>query len=190
MNQGKESSLKIEKLVKACLANDRKAQIQLYELYARRMYNTSLRIVQDTMLAEDIVQESFLKAFTSLAGFRNEVPFMVWLRRIVINKSLDALRKRKEFLLMDENLLPEIATSEEENYTINHNEESVRKIKQAMNELSDGYRVIFSLYFFEGYDHDEIAQILDVTASTSRSQLARAKKKILEKINCKNNNHD
>ncbi len=189
MNQVKEISLQIEKLVKACLANDRKAQIGLYEMYAKRMFNTSLRIVQDTMLAEDIVQESFLKAFTSLTGFRKEVPFVVWLQRIVINKSLDELRKRKELTLIDEYKLSEEPVIDEERDT-EYDQKSVQRIKQAMNELSDGYRVIFSLYYFEGYDHDEIAQILTITASTSRSQLTRAKKKIVEKLESKTKEHD
>jgi len=183
MNRVKETSFQIEELVKACLIKDRKAQIKLYELYAKKMYNVSLRIVQDTMLAEDVVQESFLKAFTSLAGFRNEVPFIAWLKRIVINKSLDELRKRKEFLPIDENILPEIPINNGDILELEYNERSVQKVKQAMNELSDGYRVIFSLFYFEGYDHDEIAQVLHITSSTSRSQLTRAKKKIINKLN-------
>ena len=81
-------------LVRACKNNDRKAQIKLYELYSKTMFNTSLRIVKDTQWAEDIMQESFLSAFTALPNFREEVPFAVWLRRIVINKSLELTRMR------------------------------------------------------------------------------------------------
>ncbi len=103
MRQAEENSTQINMLITACIKNDRQAQISLYKLYAKRMFNTSLRIVQDTMLAEDIVQESFLKAFRSLSGFRNEVPFEVWLKRIVINRSLDELRRKKEVLSLDDN---------------------------------------------------------------------------------------
>jgi RNA polymerase sigma factor (sigma-70 family) len=189
MKVSKEISIDIEKLVNACLKNDRKAQIQLYELYAKRMFNTSLRITQDAMLAEDIVQESFIKAFSSLSTFRNEVPFVSWLQKIVINRSLDELRRRKHFVIMNEEKLKEIEIADEPPEESIYSSEVLLKIKDIMNELSEGYRVIFSLYFFEGYDHDEISQILNINASTSRSQLVRAKKKILEKLNFKIDSH-
>ncbi len=175
----------IKKMVAACLKNDRQAQIRLYELYVKQMYNTSLRIVHDSMLAEDVVQESFLKAFRSLNDFRNEVPFVAWLKRIVVNKSLDELRKLKhEMLRFDEQKMPDIPADNEgyEEREVEYNETLIQTIKQAMNELSDGYRVIFSLYFFEGYDHEEIAQILNIKPSTSRSQLTRAKFKVTEQL--------
>jgi RNA polymerase sigma factor (sigma-70 family) len=183
MNTGSEATNYINKLVNACVNNNRKAQLRLYELYSRTMYNTSLRIVKDTMLAEDIMQESFLKAFMSLAQFRKEVPFLVWLRRIVINKSLDELRKRKvEFIQIEESLT--IADQGDENNGSDNeiNAEMISKLKEIVNKLSDGYRVIFSLFYFEGYDHDEIAQILDISASTSRSQLTRARQKVLSQL--------
>jgi RNA polymerase sigma factor (sigma-70 family) len=180
MPPGKDSSVDIDKLVVACQLNDRKAQMKLYKHYSGTMYNTSLRIVQDTMLAEDIVQESFLKAFLSLAQFRKEVPFVVWLRRIVINKSLDELRKRRtEFVQIEENKMPHELYPEDDDTIREVNEKMIRALKQAMNKLSDGYRVIFSLFYFEGYDHDEIADILNISASTSRSQLTRARQKII-----------
>jgi RNA polymerase sigma factor (sigma-70 family) len=186
MTNGAEGSVQIDRLLNACMRYDRKAQVKLYELYSKTMYNTSIRIVQDTMLAEDIVQESFLKAFMSLGNFRKEVPFLIWLRRIVINKSLDELRKKKaEFTPIDEDMvvfdhrLEETAEEQENSQTL------ITKIKEEVNKLTDGYRVIFSLFYFEGYDHDEIAHILNISASTSRSQLTRARQKILNQLKCK-----
>ena len=183
MNPGSEETIRIDKLVDACMHNDSKAQVELYEFFARTLYNTSLRIVQDTMLAEDIVQESFMKAFASLAQFRKEVPFVIWLRRIVINKSLDALRKRKvEFLPIEENMAIDDSETENDRTIAEMNTSTVLKIKQAVNNLTDGYRIIFSLFYFEGYDHDEIAQIMNISPSTSRSQLTRARQKVISQM--------
>lgn len=177
-------------LVKASKKNDRKAQIRLYEMYSKTMFNTSLRIVKDTQLAEDIMQESFLSAFAALPKFREEVPFSVWLRKIVINKSLDELRRQRpvfeevkeEEMPIDEQIDWEEAQKE--------NEQLVQAVKKAIAELPDGYGIILSLSLFEGYDHEEISKILNITQSTSRSQLARAKKRLNEKLKGLIRNHD
>jgi RNA polymerase sigma-70 factor (ECF subfamily) len=177
-------------LVKASKKNDRKAQIKLYELYSKTMYNTSLRIVKDTQWAEDIMQESFLSAFTALPNFREEVPFGIWLRKIVINKSLDELRKHKPIFeeIKEEDLQTDEQVDWEE--VKKENEQLVITVKKALAELSDGYRVILSLSLFEGYDHEEISKILNITQSTSRSQLTRAKKRLIEKLKGLTRNHD
>lgn len=177
-------------LVKACKNNDRNAQIRLYEIYAKAMYNTSLRIVKDTQWAEDIMQESFISAFAALPNFREEVPFRVWLKRIVINKSIDELRKNKPVF---EELNEEVSQADEQIDWIaveEENEQLVRKIKKAIKELPEGYRIILTLSLFEGYDHEEISKILNITASTSRSQLTRAKKKLNEKLKGSIRNYD
>jgi RNA polymerase sigma factor (sigma-70 family) len=171
----------VDELVKACLHSQRKAQLKLYELFSKTMYNTSLRIVQDSMLAEDIVQEAFLKAFISIEQFRKEVPFGIWLKRIVINKSIDELRKRKiELLQIEENLT--IAETTEDDDLREINEKRIAALKLAISKLSDGYRIVFNLFYFEGFDHQEIASILNITESTSRSQLARARQKVIEQM--------
>ncbi len=177
-------------LVKACKKDDRKAQIRLYELYSKTMFNTSLRIVKNTQLAEDIMQESFLSAYAALKNFRQEVPFGVWLRRIVINKSLDELRKQKPVIeeLKEENLKTDEQIDWEE--AQKDNKHLIQTIKKAVQELPEGYRVILSLSLFEGYDHVEIGQILNISPSTSRSQLTRAKKKLTEKLKALIHKHD
>ena len=177
-------------LVNACKRNDRNAQIKLYELYSKAMYNTSLRIVKDSMLAEDIMQESFLAAFNALPNFRQEVPFSVWLKKIVVNKSLDELRKNKP--VFEELKEEEIEAEDLVNWDEIYKEKKIliESIKRAIEELPDGYRVILSLSLFEGYDHDEIGKILSISPSTSRSQLARAKKRLIDKLKSTVSNHD
>ena len=171
-----------QELIDLCKTGNRKAQAEIYKLYYRPMFNTSLRIVNDKMEAEDIIQESFFAAFKKLNSYSGEVSFGAWLKRIVINRSLDFLKKRKiNFEQLDSKLnkLPE-STEEVEEEIINL---EVEKVKKAINQLADGYRIIISLYLLEGYDHDEIAEITGITSASSRSQLVRAKRKVISLMN-------
>ena len=169
-------------LLDGCKTGDQKAQFQIYKLYYKAMYNTSLRIVNNNMEAEDIMQESFLSAFEKIDTYSGTVSFGAWLKRIVINRSLDALGKKKavfediesHFGIMDNS--PEDAVRNEEV------DIKVEEIKEAIEKLPDGYRIILSLYLLEGYDHDEIAEILKISSSTSRSQLSRAKQKLIGEL--------
>ncbi len=161
-------------LVNECRTGSRKAQFELYKLYANAMYNVALRIVNDEAEAEDVLQEAFLDAFNRIADFRQETTFGLWLKQIVINRSINYLRKRKaEFVGIEEvEIADEVASEEDETLF------KVEAIKAAINELPDGYRVVLTLYLFEGYDHEEIAHILKITENTSRSQYMRAKRKL------------
>ena len=177
-------------LIQSCKRNERQAQIRMYDLFAKKMFNTSMRIVKDSLLAEDIVQESFIAVFNSLETYRGEVPFEVWLRRIVINRSIDQLRKQK--FILDE-LDESMQTSYEEpdwDPESSSETEVVNEVKKKINQLPDGYRIILSLHLIEGYDHDEISQILKISASTSRSQLTRAKRKLIELLEIKRVSYD
>lgn len=166
-------------LIKECRKGSRKAQAEIYSLYYKAMYNTSLRIVGISDLAEDIMQESFLKAFKNLDQYRGEVSFGAWLKKIVVNRSLDYLRKKKvvteDIENHEHNLIEEEEIDVEDSVT-------VHDIREEIQKLPDGYRVVLSLYLLEGYDHDEIAEILKINPSTSRSQYARAKKKLAENL--------
>jgi len=161
-------------LVNDCRNGNRSAQFEIYKLYATAMYNVSLRIVNNEDEAEDVLQEAFLDAFNRIADFRQETTFGLWLKQIVINRSINYLRKRKaEFVSIDEvEVADEPSTDEEETQL------KIERVKAAMNELPDGYRVVLTLYLFEGYDHEEIAHILKITENTSRSQYMRAKRKL------------
>jgi len=159
-------------LIDKCLENDRQAQAAVYKLYFRSMYNTSLRIVNKPDEAEDIMQESFLTAFSKLDSYKGEVSFGIWLKRIVVNRSLDYLRKRKvEF----EEVHADHPVYEDDNET-DENEYTVEEVKTTISQLSDGYRTILSLILLEGYDHEEVSEILGISNVTSRTQFCRAKK--------------
>jgi RNA polymerase sigma factor (sigma-70 family) len=161
-------------LIDECRKGDRKAQFQLYRLYYKSMYSVSLRIVNDESEAEDIMQESFLKAFKKIDTYKGEVSFGAWLKKIVINRSLDHLKKKKvQFEDIDSRL--QLPDNDEE-----YREVDLESIKNAIRSLSDGYRTILSLHLIEGYDHDEISQILGISNSASRTQFSRAKMKLKE----------
>ena len=150
----------------------------LYERYAKAMFNTALRIAGNRTDAEDILQESFIDAFAQLRSFENKSTFGAWLKQIVVFKSIALLKKRR---LSFTDLEKETEDLPEEN-TIDESEIefTVQNIKKAMNQLPDGYRAVLSLYLLEGYDHEVIAHILKITENTSRSQLLRAKRKLIE----------
>ncbi len=161
-------------MIDRCKAGEREAQFQLYKMYYKSMYNTSLRIVGNDTEAEDIMQEAFLSAFKKIETYSGQVSFGAWLKKIVVNRSLDYLKKRKaHFEELDERIADEM-----ESPVIESRELDIGKLKQAIMELPEGYRVVLSLYLLEGYDHDEISEILQISSSSSRSQLLRAKKKL------------
>jgi RNA polymerase sigma-70 factor (ECF subfamily) len=169
-------------ILDACKVGDQKAQFQIYKLYYKAMYNTSLRIVNDTMEAEDIMQESFLSAFEKIDTYSGTVSFGAWLKKIVVNRSLDALNKRKAVFEDIETHAGIRDESDEDSERTEYVDGRIEEIKKAIEKLPDGYRVILSLYLLEGYDHDEIAEILSINSSTSRSQLSRAKQKLIAEL--------
>ena len=145
------------------------------------MYNTSLRIVQDTAEAEDVMQEAFLSAFNKLNTWSEEVEFGSWLKKIVINKSLDYLKKRKMKLSEIEDKYTEVSDNDVDK--IENAQVKIKLIKDAVKELPEKYRTILVMYLFEGYDHNEISSILDIKPATARSQYSRAKEKLQVLIN-------
>jgi RNA polymerase sigma factor (sigma-70 family) len=172
-------------LLDSCKIGDQKAQFQIYKLYYKAMYNTSVRIVNDTMEAEDIMQESFLSAFEKIDTYSGTVSFGAWLKKIVINRSLDALGKKKAVFEDIESHVGIRDESTEDQIRYEEMDVKVEEVKEAIEKLPDGYRVILSLYLLEGYDHDEIADILSISSSTSRSQLSRAKQKLISELKMK-----
>jgi RNA polymerase sigma factor (sigma-70 family) len=167
-----------DELVEQCKLGDSRSFADLYHKYAKAMYNTSLRIVSHTGDAEDVLQEAFTDAFRSLDDFHYKSTFGAWLKKIVVNKSINQLRKRKMDLIDIEktNLghLPE-----EESLDENEIQLKVEDVKKAVRLLPNGYRTVLSLYLFEGYDQEEIAEILRVSHATVRTQYMRAKQKLL-----------
>ena len=156
---------------------DQLAYREIYRLYSKAMFNTAIRMVIDRAEAEDILQESFLSAFRNLSQYRGDASFGAWLKRIVVNQSLNALRRRKEFgfsEVLDQ--MPD-PSFEEQSTSFPY---TVSQVNAAIRLLPDGYRTVLSLYLIEGYDHAEISEILRIDENTSKSQLSRSKKKLVE----------
>ena len=166
-------------LVVECKKGSRKAQYDLYKLYSKAMFNIALRIINDADEAADVLQEAFIDAFGRMADFRQETTFGMWMKQIVINKSISHLRKRKMNLIsIDDANLEDLADTEHED--MEELELQVKQVRAAIQQLPDGYRVVLSLYLLEGYDHEEISHILKISENTSRSQFMRAKRKLVE----------
>jgi len=166
-----------DELVELCRKGDQSGYRRLYLQYARAMYNTSLRILNNDSDAEDILQEAFIDAFRSLNSFEYRSTFGAWLKRIVINKSINLLKSRKHVIIpFDEQ--GELISTEEQN----DDEEldlKIEKIRDAIRQLPDGYRTVLSLYLVEGFDQEEIASIMGITHSTVRTQYMRAKQRLI-----------
>lgn len=160
-----------------CKQGSKKACYELYRLYAKAMLNTAFRIVGNIAEAEDVLQESFTDAFHKLKDFRQDTTFGLWLKQIVVNRSINLLRKRRlELVEIDDGHLDNVP--DEESFDDEDVQYQVAQIKEAMKELPEGYRLVISLYLLEGYDHEEIGQILNISENTSRTQFLRAKRKL------------
>ena len=160
------------------MKGDVRAQYQLYALYNKAMYNICYRMTNVQEEAEDMLQESFTYAFSKLGSFRFESSFGAWLKRIVVNTCINHLKKRKVDLVYTEQQSDPAPEDDFVDYA--DIKFKVDSVMQAMEKLPQGYRVVFSLYLLEGYDHKEISEILGISESTSKSQFLRAKKKMKE----------
>lgn len=153
--------------------------MQLYNLYGKAMFLIAYRYVKDQFIAEDVMQDAFIKAFKNIDNYKNEVAFGAWLKRIVINQSIDQLKKKKLDLVA---INEEITTSrEDDNWQVDC-EISVDEIVEKIKLLKEKYRLVLSLYLLEGYDHQEIAQVLKITENTSRTNLLRGKRLLREHL--------
>lgn len=168
-------------LVERCKRGHAPSYQLLYQQYAKAMFNTSLRIVGNRTDAEDVLQDAFVDAFRSLNDFHYRSTFGAWLKKIVINKSINVLRKRRIQLTdLEENLEERLAAEETTNEEDIHFR--VEQVRQAILQLPDGYRTVLTLYLLEGYDQEEISEILGISHNTVRTQYMRAKQKLLNLI--------
>ena len=147
------------------------------------MYNVGFRIVNNEEEAEDVLQEAFISAFRNLAYYRGDATFGAWLKRIVVNKAINYLKKRQLERLPDDGKWD--VKEEEPVDELDHFPYSVSQVRDAIGRLPDGYRAVLSLYLLEGYDHSEIGEILGISESTSKSQFNRSKKKLKELLEAK-----
>ena len=147
------------------------------------MYNTAVRILKDSFEAEDIMQEAFLTAFTKLDSFKGEVAFGAWLKRIVINKSITQLKKNSRY---EEVKMEVVAHDEVEENTESYSSLAPKTVVQTLQSLKDNYRIVLTLHLIEGFDYDEIAQIMNYTNENVRTTISRAKKKLKQVLLAEN----
>jgi RNA polymerase sigma-70 factor (ECF subfamily) len=159
-------------LIEECRKGNSKAQFRLYEQYSKAMYNLAYRILNNKEDAEDMLQEAFVDCFRNIDSFRFESTFGAWLKKIVVNRCINYVKKKKIDLTLYDTL-PVTIYEEEEDVVY-----ETDKIFKGIEMLPDGYRIILTLYLIEGYDHGEISQILGISESTSKSQYSRAREKL------------
>jgi RNA polymerase sigma-70 factor (ECF subfamily) len=164
-------------IIDRCKAGDRQAHYRLYQLYCKSMFNVCYRIVKDEPAAEDVLQDAFINAFRNLKNYRGDSAFGAWLKRIVVNKAITHIGRRRLERIPEEEGFDIQEETQDESASFPF---TVDRVKEAILSLPDGYRTVLSLYLLEGYDHEEIGQVLEISESTSKSQFSRAKKKLIE----------
>ncbi|HBF87106.1 MAG TPA: hypothetical protein DDX39_00580 [Bacteroidales bacterium] len=166
-------------VIAGCIKCNRKAQKMLFDKFSPVLFAICLRYSKSREEAEDVLQEGFVKIFSNIKQFKGEGSFEGWLKRIMINTAISNYRNSLKYYYHEEveNVSEEIANEEEPDY-----EYSMNDLMQLINELPDGYRVIFNMYVIEEYKHKEIAEILDIDVGTSKSQFSRAKKMLQKKL--------
>jgi len=166
-------------LIKGCIEGDPQMQEELYNRFASKMFAVCLRYTQNSDDAQDLLQEGFIKVYRNLDRYRGEGSFEGWIRRIFINTSIEYFRKKSLVLSKvsdkEENTIPDADISVLD-------ELAEKDIISLIQELAPGYRTVFNLYVVEGFSHREIAEMLDISEGTSKSQLARAKSILQKKV--------
>lgn len=174
----------IDALLKSCLQGKQSAQLEIYNRYYKAMYNTAFRIVKDSAEAEDVMQESFLSAFTKLYTFKGDVTFGAWLKRIVINNSIQHYKKQQKNRTAD---LDDVMYKVEDNDGVasdqnGYTELKAQKVMETMKSLKDNYRVSLTLHLIEGYDYEEISEIMNISYANCRTTISRAKESLRKKL--------
>jgi RNA polymerase sigma-70 factor (ECF subfamily) len=166
-------------LVEQCKANNRQAQLQLYRQYCDGMFAVAMRFLKNVDDAEDVLQEAFIKAFQRIDQFQGEVTFGAWLKRIVVNGSIDFLKsKHQRTVELDETYMH---VADDEDWNVEPGI-SLDQVKEAIEELPTKYKYVVQLFLVEGYDHAEISEILGITETASRTRLLRGKTQLKEKL--------
>lgn len=169
-------------IIEGCIRGEEKAQLALYRLHYKSVYNSCLRILKHSAEAEDTMQEVFIKAFATIGKLTNTTIVAQWLKRIAINMSIDVLRKKKlQLVELDYKL--DVEEDAEEDYS--EVMLKVESIKSGISQLSEGCRLVLTLNLLEGYDYEEIAGILSISESAVRSQYARGRKQLLKQLDDK-----
>ncbi|MBW7867419.1 MAG: RNA polymerase sigma factor [Brumimicrobium sp.] len=172
-----------EDLVKKCVSGDDKAQFELFNRFSSTMMGVVLRYINDRERADDVLQDGFIKVFNNLHLFESKGSLEGWIRRIMVNTSLDQIRKDKKdkFNIELDDSFIEIVQENEVEGTL-----QAEILMNLVQQLPDGYRIVFNMYAIEGYSHKEIADRLNISENTSKSQYSRAKaalREVLKKLN-------
>lgn len=178
-------SSRVQNLIQQCQAHDSKAQFEIYKMYSKPLYNTAYRIVKHEAEAEDVVQEAFLKAFKNINSFSQKVPLMAWLKRIVVNQSIEHQKKLKRYDFDAQHKLEkEYALVEDEvEAVVDSSALSSTILKEAIQQLPEKEQLIVSLHLIEGYDYDEIQEITGLSYANCRTSFSRAKKRLQNELN-------
>lgn len=173
-----------DELVVRCRKGEQRAQMEIYNKYYKAMYNTALRIVNDQAEAEDVMQEAFIKAFSKLHTFEGKSTFGAWLKKIVVNLSINSFNKKSKFEQVSYNDQFKNELTEDEGIDLEENKfnSQVQQVLKAMKELKENYRIMLSLHLIEGYDYDEICDILEITPANCRTTISRAKESLRTKL--------
>ncbi|NPA67812.1 MAG: RNA polymerase sigma factor [Chlorobi bacterium] len=170
----------LRQIIKKCKAYDKKAQKELYDIYSPVLYGICLRYGKSEAEAEDILQDAFIKILTKINDFDDRGSFEGWMKKIVVNTAITAYHKNKKHNELYD--ITEIKESDTESYSFGEEAFTKEELMNVINSLPEGYRVIFNLYAIEGYKHKEIAEMLNISHNTSKSQYLRAKEKIRAKL--------
>ncbi|MFY9241784.1 MAG: RNA polymerase sigma factor [Polaribacter sp.] len=165
------------RLIQKCKENNYTAQIEVYNAYKNMMFGSAVRILKSREEAEDVVQDCFIKGFQKIHQLQDDANLGAWLKRIVVNKSLDIIRDKKKIVWVEETLILE-TQSEDENDEI-ENDISIDFVKECINNLKEKYSIILNLYLIEDYNHREIGELLNIKESTVRNQYKRGKDQLL-----------
>jgi len=173
-----------EELLARCLKGEQRAQLEIYNKYYKAMYNTALRIVNDSAEAEDIMQEAFIRAFAKLDTFQGKSTFGAWLKKITVNLSINSFNKNSKFqnVSYEDEFKHELDENDGVDVTGEETDSKVKKIMKALNSLKESYRVVLTLHLIEGYDYDEICEILGLSSANCRTSISRAKESLRNKL--------
>ncbi len=174
-----------KQLIKKAVAHDREAQRLLYEKHAPKMLSVCRQYIKDIHHAEEIMMNGFFKVFTNLKKFKYQGSFEGWIRRIMINEAISFLRKKNQLFFTDD-----VTVYAQETWNNTQIDLDVAQIQNLIDKLPEGYKMVFVLYAIEGYKHQEIAKMLNISESTSKTQLFKARKLLQKKLNQQNKTYN
>jgi len=171
-------------LLEACRKGNKIAQMQIYDKYCKAMFTIAFRYLNNEEDAKDAMQEGFLKAFVNISSYKPKATFGVWLKRIIVNQCLDVLKKRK--IEFSDEAIETLQLVEDDNWDFD-NSISKSEILNELEQLNQKHKIVVQLYLIEGYDHEEISEILEIPVKTSRTHLRRGKLKLQDLLKQKYN---